>query len=602
MYSPCLNMKMYRFLSIIFTLFAFFVLGYEVGAAGALTLARHPSTQAAQEIYSDYTEYPFLTLLLTASSEEDVTVNSIRVRFLAADGTGILSNGELQALRLYNIDRTILDGVGRTLGADGTVTFFPHYKVLKSNTFAPSVAGALTTKGNTRLFYAQVQPSDISAVGVTSNQPVTISGAEVNGESMIFKRGLPDLYIKEMIWEPSLIRMTDPALFAIGRVPLTKEEYDALRIKFTVVIGNKGTVRANLRDSTYVLYLGAVGNTVFSYKTPNDLYVSWGGELKVSFDVGQEAGLRSAAGTRTLIFEVDRGDFIEELNNENNRYQKDIFIWGFDKLQVELAPQSLKSSKILTDSNDVDLAEWRFLAVDSQYGFDLSSVTINLSGCGNPQAVKNVRLVEKNNQRVYGVYPAGFGDGLLLKFILSPYFKVSPSVFQSLVLRADIKDICKGPFQAGVVTVETSADISKIKFPVLGNSLTLERRPEPPPALAPIPEPSVITATPLMPVLEPAPVPVLVIKVFAYGKPRSSLAVEQEKAKELKQKLQLLFNRTALPIHARHWNIYVNAHVYGGYPAEAIHRSLILGGKTVHPTIPWAVWKESGDYKNNIGK
>jgi len=46
----------------------------------------------------------------------------------------------------------------------------------------------------------------------------------------------------------------------------------------------------------------------------------------------------------------------------------------------------------------------------------------------------------------------------------------------------------------------------------------------------------------------------------------------------------------------------VNAYVYGGYPLPAIKQSVKFGGKTVHPTIPWSLWKDSQDYKNYIDR
>ncbi|MFW0837418.1 MAG: fibronectin type III domain-containing protein [Candidatus Komeilibacteria bacterium] len=87
---------------------------------------------------------------------------------------------------------------------------------------------------------------------------------------------------------------------------------------------------------------------------------------------------------------------------------------------------------------------------------------------------------------------------------------------------------------------------------------------------------------------------------FAYGKPRASLAVEQNAAQYLRQVLQANAISKALP--AATWYRMINAYVYGNYPVEAIVQAVRWGGKTVHPTIPWSAWRHSFDYNSYIDR
>jgi len=89
---------------------------------------------------------------------------------------------------------------------------------------------------------------------------------------------------------------------------------------------------------------------------------------------------------------------------------------------------------------------------------------------------------------------------------------------------------------------------------------------------------------------------------FAYGQTRlSSLAQEAEMALQLKLALEDLFNGP-IPISANNWPTLVNSYIYGGYPVIAIYQSIVWGGKTVHPNIPWSIWQNTADYINYINK
>lgn len=113
-----------------------------------------------------------------------------------------------------------------------------------------------------------------------------------------------------------------------------------------------------------------------------------------------------------------------------------------------------------------------------------------------------------------------------------------------------------------------------------------------------------LTPAPTPKPLTPEPAPVVSKKpVFAYGRPRvSSLAEEQQKALELKALLEQHYGKGKIPVARKHWPTIVNSYVYGGYPIKAITQAIKFGGKTVHPTIPYEVWKTAEDYWGYIDK
>lgn len=88
---------------------------------------------------------------------------------------------------------------------------------------------------------------------------------------------------------------------------------------------------------------------------------------------------------------------------------------------------------------------------------------------------------------------------------------------------------------------------------------------------------------------------------FAYGKPRVvNLQVETKAAQELKKQLQQKLKR--LPVSSKNWPTLVNAYLYGEYPVKAIIQAIKYQGKTVHPLIPWAVWRDTQDYQKYINR
>lgn len=102
--------------------------------------------------------------------------------------------------------------------------------------------------------------------------------------------------------------------------------------------------------------------------------------------------------------------------------------------------------------------------------------------------------------------------------------------------------------------------------------------------------------------LGPGRLPALPVQNFAYGQPRlSSIQAEINLANQLKIELESLFNGS-IPIAEQNWPTLVNAYIYGNYPVMAIYQSIVWGGKTVHPTIPWPNWKNSADYLTYINK
>ncbi|MDQ5938609.1 MAG: hypothetical protein QG642_299 [Patescibacteria group bacterium] len=61
-------------------------------------------------------------------------------------------------------------------------------------------------------------------------------------------------------------------------------------------------------------------------------------------------------------------------------------------------------------------------------------------------------------------------------------------------------------------------------------------------------------------------------------------------------------NLGAYSIGARDWAVLVNAYTYSGYSEQAIKQSIRFGGKTVHPSIPFAKWQYTSDYITYINR
>ncbi|MCD4706042.1 hypothetical protein K8R61_03095 [bacterium] len=80
------------------------------------------------------------------------------------------------------------------------------------------------------------------------------------------------------------------------------------------------------------------------------------------------------------------------------------------------------------------------------------------------------------------------------------------------------------------------------------------------------------------------------------------MSQEQNKAKELKQGLEKYYGINKIPIHKKHWHTIVNSYIYGDYPINTIIKAIKLGGKTVHPNIPFSAWQTAKDYINYINK
>ncbi len=88
----------------------------------------------------------------------------------------------------------------------------------------------------------------------------------------------------------------------------------------------------------------------------------------------------------------------------------------------------------------------------------------------------------------------------------------------------------------------------------------------------------------------------------AYGAPCRDLGLERKLAAELNVTLKRYFHGR-VPQSARdHWFELIRACAYGHYPAQAIIQAVRFGGKTVHPSIPWARWKTTSDYQAYINR
>jgi polysaccharide biosynthesis protein PslG len=92
------------------------------------------------------------------------------------------------------------------------------------------------------------------------------------------------------------------------------------------------------------------------------------------------------------------------------------------------------------------------------------------------------------------------------------------------------------------------------------------------------------------------------VPVGPYGQRRRSVAIEQMFSNHLRMKLDKFFKEGFIHISEDQWPRYVNAYLYGRYPLDAIIKAARHHGKTVHPSIPYQIWRETQDYKEFIEK
>lgn len=94
---------------------------------------------------------------------------------------------------------------------------------------------------------------------------------------------------------------------------------------------------------------------------------------------------------------------------------------------------------------------------------------------------------------------------------------------------------------------------------------------------------------------------------YGYGRTISEIALRLKNPNSLESKNSaylknwLKNNLGTYNISSRDWSVLVNAYTYSGYSEQAIKQAIRFG-KTVHPTIPFAQWQNSNDYKNYINK
>jgi hypothetical protein len=95
---------------------------------------------------------------------------------------------------------------------------------------------------------------------------------------------------------------------------------------------------------------------------------------------------------------------------------------------------------------------------------------------------------------------------------------------------------------------------------------------------------------------------------YGYGRTISEILLRLKNTNTLEAKQSaylknwLKNNLGTYSVSARDWAILVNAYTYSGYSEQAIKQSIRFGGKTVHPSIPFAQWQNSQDYQNYINR
>ncbi len=117
-------------------------------------------------------------------------------------------------------------------------------------------------------------------------------------------------------------------------------------------------------------------------------------------------------------------------------------------------------------------------------------------------------------------------------------------------------------------------------------------------------EGATIATQPLAPVLSQEPIGQAPTgcKSIVYGKYCRDLKAEQQLAGQLNIFINNYYKTGTPAVTKNNWFTLIKAYVYGGYPLKAITQAVKFGGKTVHPTIPYEVWKNTAEYQNYIGK
>jgi len=95
---------------------------------------------------------------------------------------------------------------------------------------------------------------------------------------------------------------------------------------------------------------------------------------------------------------------------------------------------------------------------------------------------------------------------------------------------------------------------------------------------------------------------------YGYGRTMAEVLIRLNNPNSLEAKQSaylknwLKNNLGAYSIAPRNWAILVNAYTYSGYSEQAIKQAIRFSGKTVHPSIPFAQWRNSADYQNYINR
>ncbi|TSC55882.1 MAG: hypothetical protein G01um101418_571 [Parcubacteria group bacterium Gr01-1014_18] len=581
-------------------LFAFsFLVAIPNAHAATLTISPAPNApQDANVTGGDNTEYNLMYFQIQAPSDSGMILKKVRLQFFREDMTTPFISGELQALKLNLENNTPVDSIGRSLIA-GVTDLLMDYTIAQGVTAKFIVRGKVSPNIPSRAIRIKICTTCVEAVTAGSSQPVTVTGEAIAALN-VFEQGFPDLEVASVSWTPSVIRVPDPELFKVYHV-LTQEEIAALEIHFYVKIKNTGKVRANLKDSRLAMHYRTLGSRIFEHYFTSDFFVDVGGTKDFDFIIPASTGIRNDAGDKTLFVVVNDNYAFPESDHDDNDLMFRMAVSGNEKLFMEVSPNSPILRELASGAKDRELAEFRFLATESPDGIALKQVVVGLTECKGGE-VTNIRIIERSTGKAFGGVAVDAAGSA--RVVIDPALRVGVGSYVRLVVLGDITRFCAASFGMELREVVADANLGAVKFPIAAGRVRI---------IASLPA----SLVPVTPQFIPLPVPVIVPPVvgtpilqspvsvgmhFSYGRSRTSLSMEAQLARELKAKLIEYSKRPTLTIHARHWSYYVNAYVYGGYPIDALAKSLIFGGKTVHPSIPWIQWKEAKDYKMYIVK
>ena len=580
---------------------------YNTYSAGSVVLELHRNTPRSTIIKSNNKEYRMLKFDLSVSERENAKIEILTAKVLRADNNSFATSRDAIDFNIYeSSSSTPINSNPVQIGANGEIKFY-IYKTINSNRSKDySIGCKIPWNSNARSLKVSVFKDDLTVLGLDSGVNISVLGEDAVGNAMDVQIGKPDLIVDKIYTNPEKIEAIDPREY-MGEIMDSSTEED-LAVDFTVVVKNIGAMEVDLKDMVVKLYKTNVGNILYTYTQKTSRTLSVNGTYKISFDVPYYSGIRKVIGTSDFIADVDYKNLIEEIDEDNNMLRQEIEVIDYGELNIVDDTENLDKRTLKKGEKDVLIARLRMIGLTSSSFVNFDGIDFRFSNCKH--SLENVTLKGGSGNDLEQL-----GTPLEKLYSQSHNFlfdsqEVYGGVYYYLNVYADIKEECSQTLEIKLKDIKTISSVATIMPLPFKLTRTYDITGEVTEVVSDTNtednNQNIVVETPVVDDIEQSVNSSFLNntqsqKAFSYGQQRISLSVEQAKAIELKKALDTAFNRI-IPIEKRFWHIYVNCYVYGQYPVKAIVQSLKLGGKTVHPVIPYYAWKNSADYKEYINK